>query len=167
MWGCGRFDPANGALLLLSEVRVRVACGSLLRQGDVCRLCWNAELRIGPFRFEIFRDRNERRQRGQFRLSISAALSCEPTTLSTNACAWKQISLTRVPHPLRPMRRHEWCPCRSRHKFPPRLGEMQRRKSPLDPCRVVTRGSASQWRYPIRGPASRERTSLQAAYPTV
>ena len=71
MWGSGCFDPADGALFLLSEVRVCVACGSLLRQGYVRRLRWNAELRVGPFRFEILGDRNERRQRGQFRLSIS------------------------------------------------------------------------------------------------
>jgi hypothetical protein len=71
MWVCGCLDPADGALFLLSEIRVRVACGSLLRQGYVRRLRWNAELRIGPFRFEILGDRNERRQRGQFRLSIS------------------------------------------------------------------------------------------------
>ncbi len=64
MWVCGCFDPADSALFLLSKIRVRVACGSLLRQGYVRRLRWNAELRIGPFRFEIFRDRNERSQRG-------------------------------------------------------------------------------------------------------
>ena len=143
MWVCGCFDPADGAFFLLSEIRVRVACGSLLRQGYVRRLCWNAELRIGPFRFEILGDRNERRQRGQFRLPISdrkqlLAVSHPPRL------RMEQTSLTRAPYPRRPMRRREWCPCRSRHKFLLRLGEKQRRKSPLDLNHVATRGSASQ-----------------------
>ena len=143
MWVCGRFDPADGALFLLGEVRVRVACGSLLRQGYVRRLCWNAELRIGPLRFEILGDRNERRQRGQFRLSISDGEQL--LAVSHHACAWnRDITLTRVPYPRRPMRRREWCPCRSRHKSPPRLGEKQRRRSPPDLNRVAVHGSVSQ-----------------------
>ena len=69
--GLGRFDPADSALLFLSEVRVRVSRGSLLRQGDVGRLRWDPELGIGPFRLEVLWNRNKRRQRGQFRLPIS------------------------------------------------------------------------------------------------
>lgn len=45
----GCLDPANGTFLLLSEVWIRVARGSLLRQGDVRRLRRDAELGIGPF----------------------------------------------------------------------------------------------------------------------
>jgi len=67
----GRLDPADCALFLLSEIRIRVARSGLLRQGYVRRLRWDAELRIRPFRFEVLGDRNERRQRGQSRLPIS------------------------------------------------------------------------------------------------
>jgi len=142
MWVCGCFDPTDGALFLLGEVRVRIACGSLLRQGYVRRLRWNAELRIGPFRFEILGDRNERRQRGQFRLSISDGK--QPLAVSHPRLRMERTSLTRAPFPRRPMKRREWCPCRSRHRFLPRPGEKQRRKSPLDLNHVATRGSASQ-----------------------
>jgi hypothetical protein len=69
--GLGCFDPTDGTLLFLSEVRVRVSRGSLLRQGDVGRLRWDPELSIGPFRLEVLWNRNEGRQRGQFRLPIS------------------------------------------------------------------------------------------------
>ena len=69
--GLGRFDPTDSTLLFLSEVRVRVSRGSLLRQGDVGRLRWDPELGIGPFRLEVLWNWNKRRQRGQFRLPIS------------------------------------------------------------------------------------------------
>ena len=73
MRGCGLgcFDPTDRTLLFLSEVRVRVSRGSLLRQRDVGRLRWDPELGIGPFRFEVLWNWNKRRQRGQLRLPIS------------------------------------------------------------------------------------------------
>jgi len=55
----GRLDPAYGAFLFLSEVWIRIARSNLLRQGDMRRLRWDAELRIGPFRFEVLGNRNE------------------------------------------------------------------------------------------------------------
>lgn len=80
----GSLDPTDSTLLFLSEVRVRVACGSLLRQGNVRRLRWDAEPCIGPFRLEILRNRDERRQRRQFRLPISKR-KC--LAVSETACA--------------------------------------------------------------------------------
>jgi hypothetical protein len=88
--GRGRLDPTDSTLLFLSKVRVRVACGGLLRQRNVRRLRWDAELRIGPFRLEVLRNRNERCQRRQFRLPISKkkALGCERNRVRgrTRAC---------------------------------------------------------------------------------
>ena len=140
--GRGRLDPTDSTLLFLSEVRVRVACGSLLRQGNVRRLRWDAELRIGPFRLEILRNRDERRQRRQFRLPISKR---KRLAVSETACVRALVAtLTRDLHRLRPTKRREWCPCRSRRIFPPSPGEKRRRRSPPDPFRVATRVSASR-----------------------
>jgi hypothetical protein len=143
-WGRGRLDPTDSTLLFLSKVRVRVACGGLLRQRNVRRLRWDAELRIGPFRLEVLRNRNERCQRRQFRLPISKR---KRLGVSETACVGARAlvaTLTRDLHRMRPTKRREWCPCRSRRIFPPRPGEKRRRKSPPDPCRVATRVSASR-----------------------